>query len=146
MVPVKYARHLIPVALFSLLSGCVSNTGREEEKPVDIYDQLKNNNVQYVTEEQVPESGPEYVRLNMVEARAAYFRKDFVNVTKYCNRTLTVAPATAEAYYWLARIAVDQNDFQQAYTMASKGLTVVKDPNMKAELQRIQTMTQMGSR
>lgn len=150
MVSVKYVKSLLSLSLLSIVTGCVSSTSGPEssqQAPVDIYDQLKNDNVQYSGGiQEVDEKSPEYVMSNMREARAAYFNKRFDDVRKFCNRTLKSMPSTAEAYYWLARVAVDEGDFSQAYAMASKGETLSKEANMKAELGRIKTMTQMGAR
>ena len=149
MVRIKYLQCIAVFFLASQLTGCSSGPEPREEKkePVDIYAQLKNDQVQFATEETTIEKGsPEYVLNNMKEARAAYFQKKFDHAKKLCKRVLSLVPSTAEAYYWLARMAVDEGDFQQAYTMSSKGIGYAKEPNMKTELQRIQTMTQMGAR
>ncbi len=150
MVSIKYNKRLALLAFITLFTACSSTSGPESsasKKPVDIYDALKNNNVQYATEETKEVKGsPEYVRTNMAEARASYFRREIDKAKKICKRILSVAPSATEAYYWLARIAVDEGDFQKAYDLASKGLLTAKEPNMKTELENIKKMTQMGAR
>jgi len=138
----------VGLAVILSLSACSSGPSQQEKKEaeVDIYDQLKNDNVQYATEEGPATVGsPEFVLKNLADVRAAYFRKQYDSAQKLCKRIISVSPDAVEAYYWLARIAVDENDYNQAYNMASKALTLAKEPNMKAELKRIQVMTQMGA-
>ena len=138
------------VSLITVLAACSSSPGPQEsasQEPVDIYEQLKSGNVQYANEAQPEEKGsPEYVLKNLKEARAAYFRKDFDQAQKLCKRILSLVPTTTEAYYWLARIAMDQGDFQQAYDMSSKGLMYAREASMKGELERINKISQMGAR
>lgn len=157
MVSVKQIKLLIPITLFAMLAGCVSSGSKSgggssggasaKTEPVDIYAQLKNDSVQYNNDSQVHEdSSPKVIAENMKEARAAFFRRNFEEAKKYCNRTLKAVPASAEAYYWLARVAVEENDFNTAYTMATKGQLLAKETAMKEELGRIKTMTQMGAK
>lgn len=149
MVSIKSIKRISALTLLAAIAACSSTSGPEaakKEEPVDIYEQLKNDKVQYATEETKEVKGsPEYVLKNLGEVRAAYFRKEYDSAKKICRRILSVAPSAAEAYYWLARIFVDEGDFQQAYTMASKGLSAAKEPNMKRELENIKKMTQMGA-
>lgn len=148
MVSLKNSKYLSVVMFFLLLGGCGSHPDRREEvkAPVDIYDQLKNDNVQYIGEEKgVVRGSPEYVLKTLTDVRAHYFEKKYDIARKLCKRIISLVPSTAEAYYWLARMAIDEGDFQQAYNMSSKGLTYATAPNMKAELQRMQLMTQMGA-
>jgi tetratricopeptide (TPR) repeat protein len=150
MVSIKYQKRLISLAGIAILAACSSTSGPEsavQKEPVDIYEQLKSDNVQYATAEVNEVKGsPEYVLKNLAEVRAAYFGKKLDSAKKICKRILSVAPSTAEAYYWLARIAVDEVDYQQAYDMASKGLTYAREPSMKRELESLKKMTQMGAR
>lgn len=143
----KKIQNIVVLALVSVVVGCVSSSpDRYEEETVDIYEQLKTGNVEYATEETADVKGsPEYVLKNIQEVRASYFRKETDKAKKLCKRIISVAPSTAEAYYWLARIAVDEGDFQQAYDLSSRALTLAKDANMKTELERIQTMSQMSA-
>lgn len=147
----KKTKMQVSIILLSAITAACGTTSAPDsaknEKPADIYDQLKNNNVQFATEAKEAESGsPEYIMQNLAEARQAYFRKEYNDVQKNCKRVLSVSPSSAEAYYWLARVAVDQGDYQQAYDMSSKGVISAKEPGMKRELENIKKMTQMGAR
>lgn len=153
MVSVKHVKLLIPIALFASLTGCFASAGKKDaevapgKEPVDIYAQLKSNSVQYSnTGAEVADNSPEKIKENIQNARAAYFQKNYVEAEKFCKRVLRAAPTNAEAYYWMARVGVDENDFQKAYDMASQGIPLAKEPGMKRELENIKKMTQMGAK
>ena len=149
MVSIKHARFFPVLLVLSMFGGCSSGPDPREqpkEQQADIYDQLRNDNVQYATEERgVVKGSPEYVINNLAEVRVAYFAKNYDKAKKLSKRILSLVPSTPEAYYWLARIYYDEGDFGNAYNMSTRGLTFAKEANMKAELERLQMVTQMGA-
>lgn len=135
------------VSLVSVLAACGASTDRRDVKPQkDIYGSLKSDQIEFHEETKViTKNSPEYLIQGINDLRALYYRKKYAEATDMGLRLIKLAPSLAEAYYWLARIAMDQADFQQAFNMASKGLSVVQDPNMKRELELVKTQAQMGA-
>jgi Flp pilus assembly protein TadD len=151
MVSIKYTKRVVFSCFIVAVSACSSTPSSTKsgaaKQPVDIYAQLKNDKAEFATGEvKEVEGSPQYVEENLVEARTEYLHRKFDNVKKICTRILRVAPSATEAYYWLARVAIDEGDYQQGYDMASKGLLVAKEPNMKRELQDMKKMTEMGAK
>lgn len=147
MVSIKQVRWVAVSSVVMMLSACSSGPSSNSNEPAeDIYAQLKTNTVQYANQEVNDEAGsPAYVLKNITNIRAAYFQRKFDTVKNLCGRVIHAAPDTTEAYYWLARVAIDENDYDQAYNMSTKALTLAKEPSMKAELKRMQVRTQMGA-
>lgn len=143
----KQSQHLLMIGLLALLTACAS-APREEKPKVNIYDALENDNIQYRAEEEnqpASQTSPEFLNEKIGEVRSLFFRYRYDEATDLAERLIRLDGSLAEAYYWLARIHMNQASYQQAYAMASKGLTVVQDPRMKTELERIQRQAQMGA-
>lgn len=146
MVSVAQIKTVTLISLLSLLAACESTDRREVKQEKDIYTSLKQDEVEYHQEEKVISKGsPEYLVQGMNDLRALYYRKKYAEASDMGLRLIKLAPSLAEAYYWLARIAIDQADFQQAYAMAAKGLLVVEDKSMQRELEQVQVQAQMGA-
>ena len=137
---------ILLISLVSLLAACASSTRPDLDEQEDIYSALKNDEIQYHEEEKViTKHSPEFLVNGVNELRALYFRKKFDEATDLSIRLLKLAPSLTEVYYWKARIAMDQSDFQQAFNMAEKGLSFVEDPHMERELERVKGQAQMGA-
>lgn len=132
----------------AITTGCASSSGTQgntSSQPQDIYAALNDGDIQYRDDSGPQTSNRELVQQQVSEIRSLYFRRDFTTAAEKAERLLRVNGDTAEAYYWLARIHMDQADYAQAYNMASKGVAVTDDPNMKRELERVQSQAQMGN-
>ena len=151
MVSVVQLKTLFIISILIILTACGSPSRREQvrtqEAQQDIYAALKNDNIEYHEEEQIiTKQSPEFLTNGINELRSLYFRKKYDEATDLSIRLLKLEPSLTEVYYWKARIAMDHSDFQQAYNMASKGLSYVEDIHMKRELERVQGQAQMGAR
>lgn len=145
---IRFLRLICGLSLVLLLSACSSTgpqTGKEE--PVDIYASLHSDEVQYRDDTQRPSSDldPAVIQQHITQIRNMYFRKNLSEASVIAERLLRLDANIAEAYYWLARINMDQSDYQQAYNLAIKGMSVTDNANLKRELERIQRQAQMGN-
>jgi hypothetical protein len=135
---------LVTITLSSLLGACASPPPPGREQPVDIYSALKNDRIQYSDGREAPESDAA-IADRIAEVRNLYFDREYVEASAMAERLVRIAPYEAENYYWLARIKMALADYQQAYNMASKGMTVTKDPGLKRELKRVQRQAEIGA-
>lgn len=140
---------LISALSLAFLAFACSSTGEKAEtkKDTNIYDSLNNDEIQYRDDAQRPSSDldQELVQQHITQIRNQYFRKNLAEATVIAERLLRLDSNIPEAYYWLARIRMDQGDFQQAYNMATKGISVTDNANLKRELERVQRQAQMGN-
>lgn len=134
----------VTITLSSLLGACASAPPPGREQPVDIYAALKNDRVQYSDGREAPESDAA-IADRIAEVRNLYFDREYVEASAMAERLVRIAPYEAENYYWLARIKMALADYQQAYNMASKGMTVTNDPGLKRELKRVQRQAEIGA-
>lgn len=137
-------------SLIALLSGCSStssSSSQSEGADEDIYASLKDDKVQYRDGrgQNAQVSDQKLVSQQVTEIRTLYFRREYTAALEKAERLLRLEPNSGEAYYWLARIYMDQADYSQAYNMATKGLSVTGNPNLKRELERVQSQAQMGN-
>ena len=143
----KHSQQVFMAGLLALLTACAS-APRDEKPRGNIYDALENDNIQYRAaedEQPVSQTSPEFLNQKIGEVRTLFFRYRYDEATDLAERLIRLDGSLAEAYYWLARIHMNQADYQQAYAMSSKGISVVQDPRMKSELERIQRQAQMGA-
>ncbi len=130
------------------LSGCLSSPSKKESNE-DIYAALRNDDIQYRDERQsamVNDNSPEFVREKVDEVRRLYFQREFAKASEMAESLIRLAPQNPEAYYWLARVRLEVGDYQQAYNMASKGVSLAqKNSSLKAELERLQRQAQLGA-
>lgn len=141
-------QNLAVASLVVLLAACAPTAPKSNEPERDIYAALTNNEIQYRDDsegEAVNTTSPAFVADQIKEVRTLYFRKQLDEAADLAERLVRVDSQQAEGYYWLARIRMDQGDFEQANEMATKGLTVVYDKNLKRELERVKGITQMGA-
>lgn len=146
---IRFLKLSCSVLLLLFLAAC-SSTGTQTSKkdePVDIYSALTDDEVQYRDEQQRPASDLDQalVQEHITKIRNLYFRKSYKEAQAMAERLLRLDANLPEAYYWLARVHMEQADYQHAYDMASKGLSVADNPNLKRELERIQRQAQMGN-
>jgi tetratricopeptide (TPR) repeat protein len=140
------------IAAFTLVSlflaACAPTPPKQDEPEVDIYASLNEDEIQYASDEvevEQSEASPQFIEDQINEARTLFFRKKYAEASDLLERMIRIDSQHAEAYYWLARVRMEQSDFDQAHELASKGLSVVYDPRMKVELERIKGITQMGA-
>lgn len=138
---------LISLLTVFLFLGACSSAPKKEASQVDIYSALTDDNVQYRGAAEKPSSDidPQVIQEHITNIRNLYFRKHLGEAQVIAERLLRLDSNLPEAYYWLARIQLEQGDFQQSYNLASKGITVASDNNLKRELERIQRQAQMGN-
>ena len=148
MVPVVSIKTLFILPLFAVMTACSSSSNyQSQQQDKDIYAALKHDQIELHEEtKEITKNSPEFLENGINEMRALYFRKNYDEAIDLSIRLLKLSPSLTEVYYWRARIAMDQSDFQMAFNMASKGLTYVEDPNMEAELERIKGQAQMGAK
>lgn len=131
------------------LAACAPTGPKQQEPERDIYAALTNDEIQYRNDNDVQEqanaSSPEFATDQIEQICNLYFRKKLTEAAEEAERLLRIDSQQPEAYYWLARIRMDQGDFASANELASKGLMVVYDQNLKNELERVQGITQMGA-
>lgn len=141
-------KSLLPLSISCVLlifvTGCARPTQQQQQPPVDIYAALKNDSVQYRDGRQVPENDAA-IADRVTEVRNLYFEREYVEASALSERLVRVAPYEAENYYWLARIKLALADYQQAYNMATKGMTVTDDQALKRELKRVQRQAEIGA-
>lgn len=137
----------LSLAFFAFACSSTGEQSGTKKDQGDIYDALKNDEIQYRDQAERPASDldQELVQQHITQIRNQYFRKNLSEATVIAERLLRLDSNIPEAYYWLARIRLDQGDYQQAYNMATKGLTVTEDPNLKREMERVQRQAQMGN-
>ena len=146
MVSVAQFKKIIILSLIFSVFACESTNRRDVKEEVDIYAALKNDDIEYHQEERViTKHSPEYLVNGINELRALFFRREFESLTDLGIRLIKLSPSLTEAYYWMARVEMEKSEFQRAYDMAEKGLSVVEDPNMKRELERVKGQAQMGA-
>ncbi|CAA0114343.1 Uncharacterised protein [BD1-7 clade bacterium] len=156
MVSVKTSVTGNPViAAFALvlavtLSGCLSSPSKKEDADEDIYAALRDDDIEYRDERQVAlvnDTSPEFVREKIDEIRSLFFQKDYAKASEMAEGLVRQAPQNPEVYYWLSRVRLEVGDYQQAYEMASKGVSLSgKGSSLKAELERLQRQAQLGAR
>lgn len=148
---IRFFRLICGLSIVLLLTACSSGGGsKSTEKAADqgdIYNALLNDEVQYRDEAERPSSDldKELVQQHINQIRSLYFRKNLSEAQVIAERLLRLDANIPEAYYWLARINMDQADYQNAYNMATKGISVTDNPNLKRELERVQRQAQMGN-
>lgn len=146
MVSIIQCQRLFLVLLISVLIGCGSSEPKPEVPVTDIYDALVNDEINYKSEdEDVSAVTPEYLDSQLRQIRSKFFRQQYDDAADLSERLLRIDGNISEAYYWLARIRIEQADYQQAYEMATKGLTISPSRNMKRELERVQRSAQVGA-
>lgn len=132
-----------------LLAACAPTGPKKQDSERDIYAALTNNEIQYRSQDNAPEqdnaSTSAFAVDQIEKIRNLYFRKKLAEAADEAERLLRIDSQQPEAYYWLARIRMDQGDFSSANELANKGLRVVYDENLKRELERVQGITQMGA-
>lgn len=136
----------LTVTLFLIIfvAACAKQTRQAQQEPVDIYAALKNDRVQYRDGREAPETDAA-VADRVAEVRNLYFDREYVEASALAERLVRVAPYEAENYYWLARIKLALADYQQAYNMATKGMSVTDDPALKREMKRVQRQAEVGA-
>lgn len=145
MTRLSLQKLLLTATMMALLAACASPPppGRDDA-PVDIYAALKDDRIAYRDGREVPESDAA-VADRIAEVRNLYFEREYVEASALAERLVRVAPYEPENYYWLARIKMALSDYQQAYNMATKGMTVTDDPALKRELKRVQRQAEIGA-
>lgn len=131
----------------SLLVACNSTT-QEQQQSTDIYAALRNDQIQYRSDDEgqeVSQTSPEFIDQKVREIRNLFHRRDYDSCVDAAERLLRIDGNIAEAYYWLARVRIEQGDFQQAYDIAGRGLSTAPAKNMKRELERIKGIAQLGA-
>lgn len=145
---------LILLAL-SMIGGCASSdrADREEE---DIYASFRDGRIQYRSDDNKSDdiyaalrgdrrgASSMAVEEQINEIRTLFIRQQYDQAANAAEQLLRQNPYQAEAYYWLARIHLNQSDFQQADNLAERGLGVVDNPSLRRELERVQTQAKMG--
>jgi len=145
MVSIKNIITLGFVGLFAV--GCASSKGPDRyEQKEDIYKSFNEDNIEYRTEEKpLSKRDPGYVASRVVEIRNLYHRGESIAAEDLADRMIRLDPSVAEVYYWLTRLAIDRADFQKAYNMAQKGISVSTNDRMTEELESLREIAQMGA-
>ena len=144
----RFLKLICSLSLLLFIAACSSTGGQsKQESNADIYSALTDDEVQYRDDEQRPASDldQELVNEHLTKIRNLYFRKNYKEAQELAERLLRLDANLPEAYYWLARVYMGQTDYQGAYDMASKGLSVADNASLKGELERIQRQAQMGN-
>ncbi|OED50975.1 hypothetical protein ACH42_00450 [Endozoicomonas sp. (ex Bugula neritina AB1)] len=138
----------LAVIMTITLSGCLSSPSQKTSDE-DIYSALRNDDVEYRDERQSAQENDhskEFIREQVAQVRRLFFQKDYAQASEQAESLVRLAPQSAEAYYWLARVRLEVGDYQQAYTMASKGVSIApKHSSLKTELERLQRQAQLGA-
>lgn len=132
------------------LVACAPSKPKNNEPEVDIYAALNDDQIEYASdeaevEEEADSASPQFVEEQITQARTLFFRKKYTEASDLLERMVRLDSQNANAYYWLARVRMEQGDFNQAHELSKKGLTVVSDKRLKAELERVKGITQMGA-
>ena len=143
----RFLKLICSLSVLFFIAACSSTGTEKDSESVDIYSALVDDEVQYRDDKQRPASDldQELVQEHLTKIRNLYFRKNYKEAQELAERLLRLDANLPEAYYWLARIHMEQADYQGAYDMASKGLSVADNANLMRELERIQRQAQMGN-
>jgi tetratricopeptide (TPR) repeat protein len=141
---------LVGLLIQIFLASCVVQPPKKEEKPVDIYESIRNDVIQYRHEPDqqraIVQAGSDYINNQINQVRELFFQKDYEQASQLAERLVRQAPNNPDAYYWLARIRLEVADYDQASQMALKGLSVSqKGSNVRKELQRVQQQAMIGA-
>ncbi|MCK5880399.1 MAG: hypothetical protein KAG18_00910 [Sinobacterium sp.] len=156
MVSIKQLLTTSAITATLFITACVPQSPKEETQEVDIYAAFNEDRIEYADgtvegepeqDSEISEASPTFVKDQLKAIRLAYFKRQYVDAGDMAENLIRLDSQLAEAYYWLARVRLDQSDYYQAHEMASKGLSVI-DPSDEAlvrELERIQGISQMGN-
>ncbi len=137
-------RYIACFILFLFITACGTQAPKKETG--NIYDSITNDEILYHGQEKsAAELDQELIQQHLVQIRNLYFRKNYDEAQVLAERLVRLDANLPEAYYWIARVYIQQGDFQQAYNMATKGISVADNSNLKRELERVQRQAQMGN-
>ena len=135
----------VSLLLILFVTACARPTRDDQaDQEVDIYAALKNDSIEYRDGREVPENDAA-IADRIVEVRNLYFEHEYEEASALSERLVRIAPYEAEKYYWLARSKLALSDYQQAYNMATKGMTVTDNPALKREMKRVQRQAEIGA-
>lgn len=159
MVSVKIIITTAVISTTLFITACAPQPPRDDTPDVDIYAALNDDRIEYsdgtveggedsyAEDSEISEASPTFIKNQLKEIRLAYFKRKYNEAGEMAENLIRLDSQLAEAYYWLARVNLDQSDYFQAHEMASKGLSVIdqSDTALVRELERIQGISQMGN-
>lgn len=141
----------LTLLFFTLLTGCVTQQPVEKKpEPTheDIYAPIKHNVIEYrdkKEEKVISTATTDYLDTQIKQVRQLFFNEKYDQASQLAERLVRQEPNNPNTYYWLARIRLEMSDYNQAYQMTEKGLSVSqKDSAIRKSLERLHQQAGLG--